>query len=140
MPFDGLELSFNYLAKLDAVIDLIGTPNTWTKFTYQNPPSGYCLKEALNVVGVAEIFEPIILKVGAEVMDRDFCCAESFNDHPQTAHGDVLTVLHRVRAEIATGRLRFSEHAAAQPFFASQQHDAPTPGNRISVLLRKLFC
>ena len=104
MPFDGVESPFNYLAKLNQVIELMETPGQWVKHTYRTPNGRYCLKEALNVVGVADVFEPIILKAAEEVTGREFCCIESFNDHPQTMRGDVVAVLHQTRTNVLTGK------------------------------------
>ena len=118
MPFDGVAAPFNYLAKFEQVIDLVETPNHWIKHSYNTPWGGYCLKEVLNVVGVAEIFEPVILKTAEEVMEREFCCVESFNDHPLTTHADVVTVLRRVRENILSGKIRLSS-VAPQPVFAA---------------------
>jgi hypothetical protein len=119
MPFDGVAAPFNHLAKFDQVIDLIETPNHWIKHSYNTPWGGYCLKEALNVVGVAEIFEPVILKTAEEVMKRDFCCIESFNDHPLTTHGDVIMVLRRARQNFLSGKIRLPAGAAPQPVFSA---------------------
>jgi hypothetical protein len=118
MPFDGVATPLNYLAKFDQVIDLVETPNHWIKHSYNTPWGGYCLKEVLNVVGVAEIFEPVILKTAEEVMEREFCCIESFNDYPLTTHSDVITVLRRVRENILAGKTRFSP-VASQPVFTA---------------------
>jgi hypothetical protein len=118
MPFDGVATPFNYLAKFDQVIDLIETPNHWVKHSYNTPWGGYCLKEVLNVVGIAEIFEPVILKAAEEVMGREFCCVESFNDHPLTTHGDLLAVLRRVRENFLSGKIRLPAGTASQPVFA----------------------
>jgi hypothetical protein len=106
MPFDGVAPSFTYLQKFDQVIDLLETPGRWTKHTYRAPNGRYCLTEALNVVGIAEIFEPIILRAAEKIMDRDFCCIESFNDHPQTVYDDILAVLHRTRENIIVGNIK----------------------------------
>jgi hypothetical protein len=118
MPFDGLEPPLNDLAKFDRVIDLIESPGRWTKRTYRNPRGQYCLREALDIVGITERFEPIILKVAAKAAEREFCCVESFNDSPDTAHGDVVFVLRRVREELAAGR------------FASRVPPIPAPARR----------
>jgi hypothetical protein len=118
MPFDGVVAPFNYLAKFELVIDLIETPNHWIKHSYNTPWGGYCLKEALNVIGIAEVFEPVILKTAEEVMEREFCCVESFNDHPLTTHGDVVTVLHRVRNNLLSGKVRLPV-TVSQPVFAT---------------------
>jgi hypothetical protein len=105
MPFDGVATSFNYLAKFDEVIDLLETPNHWAKHTYRNRDGQYCLLGALNIVGVTKLFEPVILQSISEMVeDKEFCCIESFNDHPETLHQDVVAVLYRARRHIAGGR------------------------------------
>jgi hypothetical protein len=134
MPFDGVVAPFNYLAKFDQVIDLVETPNHWIKHSYNTPWGGYCLKEVLNVVGVAELFEPVILKAAEEVMEREFCCVESFNDHPLTTQSDVITVLHRVRDNILAGKIRLSP-VASQPLFAAADRSGWVPA-----FWRKIFC
>jgi hypothetical protein len=105
MPFDGLETPFGPLAKFDHAISLIEIPGNWIKHSYRTPRGQFCLKEALNTLGIAEVFEPIILKTAEEVMEREFCCIESFNDHPLTAHGDVVAVLRRTRENIVSGKI-----------------------------------
>jgi hypothetical protein len=119
MPFDGVETTINYLAKFDQVIELIETPGKWVKHTYRTPSGRYCLKEVLNTVGIAEVFEPIILKVAATTTGREFCCAESFNDHPETLRGDVITVLRQTRTDILTGKIPLprAQTAARAPFW-----------------------
>ena len=134
MPFDGVATPFNYLAKFDQVIDLIETPNHWIKHSYSTPWGGYCLKEALNVVGVAEIFEPVILKAAEELMGREFCCVESFNDHPLTTHSDVINALHRVREYVVAGDVRLSP-TGLQPVFAAADSRGWIPA-----FWRKIFC
>ncbi len=135
MPFDGVAAPFGYLAKFDRVIDLIEAPNQWIKNSYSTPWGGYCLKEALNAVGVADIFEPMILKVAEEVMETDFCCVESFNDYPQTAHADVVTVLKRVRTNVASGRFKLPASPGPRPaFVAGGRRDG-----RLAGFWRKIF-
>ena len=139
MPFDGLETPVNYLAKLDQVIDLIESPNRWIKHNYRNP-QGYCLKEALDVAGISEIFEPIILKTVSELTEREFCCIESFNDHPETMHDDIVVVLHRVRADTIAGKFDLPAYAMPTPVFTWNAQCGPTVRNWVSSLWRKVFC
>ena len=134
MPFDGVAAPFNYLAKFEQVIDLVETPNHWIKHSYNTPWGGYCLKEALNVVGVAEMFEPVILKAAEELMQREFCCIESFNDHPLTTHGEVINVLHHVRDNLLAGNIRLSP-AMPRPAFVAAENRGWVPA-----LWRKIFC
>jgi hypothetical protein len=97
-PFDGVESPYRYLEKFDQVIDLVEDPKKWVKHTYVNRRGQYCLIGALNAVGVGKLFEPIILKTIDEMTDREFCSLESFNDHPETLHRDVIAVLYRAGA------------------------------------------
>jgi hypothetical protein len=138
MPFDGLETPFSYLPKLDQVIDLIEAPNQWIKHTYRSPWGGYCLKEALNMVGMAEVLEPAILKAASERADREFCCIESFNDAPQTTHAEVMAVLQAVREDIVTGQINLPPTAAAKPSFAWKTSGSTAPGWRAKV--GRLLC
>lgn len=140
MPFDGVEAPFDYLAKFDQVIELIETPGQWVKHTYRTPNGRYCLKEVLNIVGIAEVFEPIILKTAAEVTGREFCCIESFNDHPQTLRGDVIEVLHQTRAGILAGKVALPRaQTAAPPLLWSELHSRSQSGWPM-MFWRKLFC
>jgi hypothetical protein len=132
MPFDGVESPFSYLAQLDRVIDRIETPGRLTKRTYRSPDGRYCLKEALNAAGIADVFEPIILRVAEEVTEKEFCCVESFNDWPETVHGDVVAVLRRVRYGLVSGRF---ELPAPAPTSAA----GGTAGSQVPAFWRKLF-
>lgn len=138
MPFDGVEAPFGHVEKLDQVIDLIEAPGKWVKHAYRTPGGRYCLKEALNIVGVADVFEPIILKAAEEVMERDFCCIESFNDHPLTNHDDIVVTLQRTRANILVGKAALPDVA---PSFAvgRQQAAEAFPVGWLPNLCRRLF-
>jgi hypothetical protein len=126
MPFDGLESPFNYLAKLDEVIDLIEAPSRWTQGAYKTPGGQYCLKEALNSAGVAEIFDRAILRTAAERAEREFCCLESFNDSPDTTHSDVVMVLRRVREDVVAGRIDLPAPTTAKLIFGSDARNGKT--------------
>lgn len=141
MPFDGVETPFNYLAKFDQVIELMETPGQWVKHTYRTPNGRYCLKEALNVVGIAEVFEPIILKAAEEVTGREFCCIESFNDHPQTMRGDVIAVLHQTRTNVFAGKAALPGPGSVMASSRWNDHAATnlTNGSGWTGALRKLF-
>ncbi|HEV2185591.1 MAG TPA: hypothetical protein VGR70_00180 [Stellaceae bacterium] len=139
MPFDGLESPFNYLAKFDQVIDLIGAPGGWSKGAYRTPEGRYCLKEALNIAGVAEIFEPIILQAAAEAADREFCSIESFNDRLETTHEDDILVLRRVREDIVAGRITLPASVTPGRAFAWAPRTGTTAESRLLGLWRKLF-
>jgi len=139
MPFDGLETPFSYLAKFAQVIDLIEAPGQWAKHSYRNPGGQYCLKEALNVAGIAEIFEPLILREAVEVTGREFCCLESFNDWPDTMHGDVVFVLQRVRDNIVAGQVTLPAPAVTTTRFGWDGRRDATAGSWVSMLWRKLL-
>ena len=136
MPFDGLETPLNYLAKFDQAIGLIETPGNWTQHTYRTPRGQYCLKEVLNEVGIAGVFEPIILKTAAKMTEREFCCVESFNDWPQTTHGDVLAVLHQVRSDIVAGKVTLP---AVRPPSERQGEPISPIGSRLATLWQRVF-
>jgi hypothetical protein len=139
MPFDGVETPFDYLAKFDRVIELIETPGKWVKHTYRTPSGRYCLKEVLNLAGIAEVFEPIILKVAEATAGREFCCIESFNDHPATLRGDVIAVLRQTRADIRAGKIALPRaETTMSAALWGERHE----GNRSSwpaILWQKLF-
>jgi hypothetical protein len=138
MPFDGLESPLSYAAKLGQVIDLVEAPGRWTQRAYRNADGQYCLKEALNIVG-AEIFEPIILRAAASAADREFCCIESFNDWPETAHADVVRVLRQVETDIAAGWLNLSPPTARPPSSQPVFRVGENAGGRVSRFWRGLF-
>jgi len=139
MPFDGFETPFGQLAKFDEAISLIEAPNNWTKHTYRTPRGQYCLKEALNSVGIAEVFEPIILKTAETVMEREFCCIESFNDHPLTAHGDVVAVLRRTRENIVSGKVTLPPPGSVKLAARWNEYHVRTDADWKAALWRKLF-
>ncbi len=140
MPFDGFGSSLDYVAKFDQVIDLIEAPNQWIKHTYRSPWGGYCLKEALNMVGVVDAFEPVILKVAAERTQREFCCIESFNDCPTTTHGDVVAVLKQAREDVLAGRARLPEPRPSNTKPRWNEYHACSGTGWGHNLWQKLFC
>jgi hypothetical protein len=136
MPFDGAESPYRHLEKFDQVIDLVEDPKKWVKHTYVNRGGQYCLIGALNAVGVEKIFGPIILKTIDEMTDREFCCIESFNDHPETLHRDVVAMLYRTRERIAAGK--FKRPAVTYPL-RREGPGSPSRGGWSSALWRKVF-
>ncbi|HTW54406.1 MAG TPA: hypothetical protein VME45_21135 [Stellaceae bacterium] len=138
MPFDGVETPFNYLAKFDQVIEFIESPGKWVKHTYRTPSGRYCLKEVLNTVGIAEVFEPLILKVAEATTGREFCCVESFNDHPETLRGDVITVLRQTRSDILAGKIALPRPATAMPAPLWSEGGASGRGSWAATLWQKL--
>ena len=140
MPFDGVESPLGYVEKFDQVIDLIEAPNQWIKHTYRSPWGGYCLKEALNMVGVADVFEPLILRTAEDVTERTHCCIESFNDAPQTTHADVITVLHRVRDDLISGKAQLPPRSVAKQSARWSEYKAPANMSWAAACWQKLFC
>jgi hypothetical protein len=138
MPFDGVEAPFNYLAKFDQAIELVETPGQWVKHSYRTPDGRYCLKEALNVVGIVEIVEPIILRAAEAVTGREFCCIESFNDHPATTRGDVIAVLHQTRTKILAGTVTLPPIKTTSPV-PGWGEPAANQGGWPVLLWQKLF-
>jgi len=116
MPFDGVEfVSDNSLKKIDAVINLLGAPEKWCKGALRSHDGRYCIRGAVRAVGGAEALEATILQAIGEVTGRRFRRIESFNDHPNTSHGQVLAVLLRTRENIVAGRIAVVTPAELQP-------------------------
>jgi hypothetical protein len=104
MPFDGIGFVRNDpLLKIDAVIDLLSTPDKWCKGALRSHDGRYCIRGAVRAVDAADALEPAILLAIGEVAGRRFRRIESFNDHPCTSHDQVIAVLHRAREHIAAG-------------------------------------
>lgn len=139
MPFDGIEAPFSYLEKFDQVIEIIETQGKWVKHTYRTPGGRYCLKEVLNVAGIAEVFEPIVLKAAAKTMGREFCCIESFNDHPETLRGDVVAVLRQIRADILARKIALRRAETAMPVPLWNKRAESGRGSWPATLWQKLF-
>ncbi len=105
MPFDGVGFaSPKSLEQIDAVIERLGTPDKWCKGALRSHDGRYCIRGAVRAVGGAEVLEPVILQAIGEVAGSRFGRIESFNDHPNTSHAQVLAVLDRARTNIAAGR------------------------------------
>jgi len=121
MPFDGAGfVSDDPLYKIDEVIDLLSTPDKWCKGALRSHDGRYCIRGAVRAVDAANALEPAILQAISEVAGRRFRRIESFNDHPNTSHDQVVAVLNRARARIAAG-----------PIVTPQV--AETPGSRLAV-------
>jgi hypothetical protein len=82
------------------------------------------------------MFEPIILKTIAEMTDREFCSIESFNDHPETLHGDVVAVLYRARGRIDAVKFK---HPTVTYGRRREEPGSPARGGWASALWRKVF-
>jgi hypothetical protein len=105
MPFDGVgSVTLESLDKLDAVIDLIGTPDKWCKGALRSHDGRYCIRGAVRAVDGAELLEPAIQQAVVEVAGRRFRRIEAFNDHPNTSHDQIVAVLHRARDNIIAGK------------------------------------
>lgn len=104
MPFDGVEVvSTESLQKIDAVIDLLATPDRWCKGALRSHDGRYCIRGAVRAVDAADTLEPAILRAIGEVAGQRFRRIESFNDHPNTSHEQILAVLYRARQHVMTG-------------------------------------
>src|SRR5947209_2874188 len=105
MPFDGVGFIGNEsVRKMDEVIDLLGTPNKWCKGALRSHDGRYCIRGAVRAVDAAEALEPRILQAIGEVAGKRFRRIESFNDHPNTSHEQVVAVLSRTRDNIIAGK------------------------------------
>ena len=106
MPFDGVGFaSYESLQKIDAVIDLLGTPDKWCKGALRSHDGRYCIRGAVRAVDAADVLEPSILEAIGQVAGKRFRRIESFNDHPNTSHEQVLAVLYRARENLSLGNL-----------------------------------
>lgn len=104
MPFDGVGfVSDKSLQHIDAVIDRLSTPEKWCKGALRSHDGRYCIRGAVRAVGAADVLEPVILQAIGEVAGKRFCRIESFNDHPNTSHAQVLAVLNRARDNMILG-------------------------------------
>ncbi|MGE5270802.1 MAG: hypothetical protein ACM3JG_14140 [Thiohalocapsa sp.] len=115
MPFDGVGFaSPKSLDQIDAVIERLGAPERWCKGALRSHDGRYCIRGAVRAVGGAEVLEPVILQAIAEVAGKRFGRIESFNDHPNTSHAQVVAVLSRARDNIVAGRLAAPHEVAAK--------------------------
>jgi hypothetical protein len=105
MPFDGVDyVSVKSLQQIDAVIERLASPDKWCKGALRSHDGRYCIRGAVRAVGGAETLEPVILQAIGEVAGKRFCRIESFNDHPNTSHAQVLAVLARARDNLRSGK------------------------------------
>jgi hypothetical protein len=105
MPFDGVGFPNQSLQKIDEVIDLLATPEKWCKGALRSHDGRYCIRGAVRAVDAADTLEPMILDAIGQVAGRRFRRIESFNDHPNTSHEQVLAVLHRTRDNLSAGKV-----------------------------------
>ena len=116
MPFDGLGfVADESVRKLDAVIDLLGTPDRWCKGALRSHDGRYCIRGAIRAVDGAELLEPAILQAIGQVAGRRFRRIEAFNDHPNTGPDQVIAVLSRGRRNIAVGPTQSAATRLRQP-------------------------
>jgi len=116
MPFDGLGfVADESVRKLDAVIDLLGTPDRWCKGALRSHDGRYCIRGAIRAVDGAELLEPAILQAIGQVAGRRFRRIEAFNDHPNTGHDQVIAVLSRARRNIEVGPTQSAAARLRQP-------------------------
>lgn len=113
MPFDGVGFAANeYSQKIDAVIDLIGTPERWGKGTFRSKDGRFCLRGAIRKIDKNEVLGPVVLDAINEFADRKYVTMERFNDSNLTTHAMILAVLARARENIAMGRFRMTSTSA----------------------------
>jgi hypothetical protein len=114
MPFDGVESAFgDRLGKIDKVIDLLASPEQWCKGTLRTPDGRNCIRGAIMAVDGTGVLQPLVLQAINEVTGRHYRRIESFNDHPDTDHGQVVTVLTRTRDRLMIGQLAAARSAPA---------------------------
>ena len=126
MPFDGTGFVTDApVQKLDAVIDLLGSADRWCKGALRSHDGRYCIRGAVRAVSGSDLLEPAILQAITQVAGRRYRRIEAFNDHPNTTHDHVVTVLARTRCNLESGppfsvASGLSRHAAS--LRASWQH------------------
>lgn len=102
MPFDGVGFSFDdRMGKIDKVINLLATPDQWCKGTLRTHDGRYCIRGAIMAVDGVGTLQPAVLRAINEVTGRHYWRIESFNDHPDTDHAQVVEVLARARDDLA---------------------------------------
>ena len=116
MPFDGVGfIGSESVRKMDEVIDLLGTPDKWCKGALRSHDGRYCIRGAVRAVDAADVLEQPILEAIGQVAGRRFRRIESFNDHPNTSHDQVLAVLVRARENLSLGNAGIIGERVAPP-------------------------
>src|SRR5215813_14355561 len=106
MPFDGVGFAFqDRVSKIDQVIDLLATPDKWCQGSYKTPDGRYCIRGAIVTVEGANNLRPIVLQAIREVTGKHYFRIESFNDHADTNHAQVVQVLMRARADLISAQM-----------------------------------
>jgi hypothetical protein len=102
MPFDGIgSISEERLRKIDAVSELLASPNRWYKGALTSHDGRHCIRGAILAVGASGLLEPSVLQAIHDVTGKKFRRIEAFNDHPDTEHDQVVAVLARTRENLA---------------------------------------
>ena len=116
MPFDGVGLGLDErIGKIDKVIDLLGTPDRWCKGTLKTHDGRRCIRGAIMAVDGVGTLQPAVLRAINEVTGRHYRRIESFNDHPDTDHGQVVVRVLRPNQRVERNRdLLRRQEAAAQ--------------------------
>ena len=106
MPFDGVGFaSQDRVGKIDQVIDLLATTEKWCQGNYKTTDGRYCIRGAIAAVEGANNLRPIVLQAIREVSGKHYFRIESFNDHADTNHAQVVQVLMRARAHLSSAQL-----------------------------------
>ena len=106
MPFDGVGLGLDErVGKIDKVIELLATPDRWCKGTLKTHDGRRCIRGAIMAVDGVGTLQPVVLRAINEVTGRHYRRIESFNDHPDTDHVQVVEILARARDDLVAGRL-----------------------------------
>src|SRR5260370_9579051 len=106
MPFDGVGFALDdRVGKIDKVIDLLATPNKWCKGNFKTPDGRYCIRGAIMAVDGADYLRPIVLRAIREVTGKQYRRIESFTDHVDTYHPQVLAVLMRAREQFLISQI-----------------------------------
>ena len=66
-------------------------------------------------IALVGTLQPVVLRAINEVTGRHYRRIESFNDHPDTDHGQVVEVLARARDDLIAGRLATLRSKPAAP-------------------------
>src|SRR5262249_20600752 len=80
------------------VIGLLAAPDKWCQGNYKTPDGRYCIRGAIVTVEGANNLRPIVLQAIREVTGKHYFRIESFNDHADTNHAQVVQVLMLARA------------------------------------------
>jgi hypothetical protein len=124
MPFGDIVLEgrSEALAKIDKVIALLATEDTWGKFFAQSNDGRRCLWGALWAEDATSILEKPVLGAIRQVTGENHWQIDTFNDHPATTHALILQVLHQARCTIRAATVspapqyRYRRRPASSPY------------------------